>query len=174
MLVMRSQPLHVRKRFGPWLVQNLEKNKGRIVEIIRALYGLATASRSFHEFLGDTLRRMGSNPLRADQDLWWRKYDNYEGYDYVATHVDDIIIVSKNPSQYMIKLEQEFNVRNIEDSPSYYLGNNIKKILGKYFHSSPAQYVQEALRNMNKNMGRSRNIFHQWDQFTRRKTSLHF
>ena len=74
------------------------RNKGSFIEIIHALYGLTTASRSFHEFLGDTLRRMRSNPSRADQDLWWRKSDNYEGYNYVATHEDDIITVAKNPS----------------------------------------------------------------------------
>ena len=138
-----------------WTVAGPEfgRNKGRIVEIIPALYGLATVIRSFHEFLGDTLRRMGFNTSRADQDLWWRKSDDYEGYDYVATHVDDIIIVSKNPTQYMIKLEQEFNIRNIEDSPSYYLGNNIKRILDKYFHTSPAQYIQEALRKYEEEHG---------------------
>ena len=43
---------------------------GSVVEIARALYGLSTASRAFHEFLADCLRRMGFNPTRADPDLW--------------------------------------------------------------------------------------------------------
>jgi hypothetical protein len=40
--------------FGP--------QEGAIVTLQRALYGLKTASRSFHEFFGDTLRRMGFVP----------------------------------------------------------------------------------------------------------------
>jgi hypothetical protein len=44
--------------------------EGAIVTLQQALYGLKTASRSFHEFFGDTLRRMGFVPTHADQDLW--------------------------------------------------------------------------------------------------------
>jgi hypothetical protein len=72
------------------------------------------------------LRRMGFVPRRADQDLWYRKADNHDGYDYFATHVDDIAIAAKRPAGYMDIIKQEFLVQNKEDSPSYYLGNNLK------------------------------------------------
>ena len=104
---------------------------GSVIEIMRALYGLSTASRSFHEFLADFLRRMGFTASRADPDLWYRKSDDYHGYDYIATHVDDLLIAAKDPSKYMASLEQEFYVRNIEYSPSYYRGFNITLVKGK-------------------------------------------
>jgi hypothetical protein len=107
----------------------------------RALYGLKTASRSFHEFFGNCLCSLGFQPSRADQDLWLRKSDDYNGYNYVATHADDIIIAARRPSEYMAKIEQEFLVRNKEDSPTYYLGSNIKKI-GNYLHISSTKYVK--------------------------------
>ena len=44
--------------------------QGMRVVLKRALYGLKTAARSFHEFFGDFLRTMGFKPSRADQDLW--------------------------------------------------------------------------------------------------------
>jgi hypothetical protein len=116
-----------------------------IVVLQRALYGLATASRSFHEFFGDCLRQMGFKPTRADQDLWYRKSDDYNGYDYIATHVDDIIIAAKRPAEYMTQIEHEFAVRNKEDTPSYYLGNDVKRV-GNRFHISSKKYVTEALR----------------------------
>jgi hypothetical protein len=119
--------------------------KGAVVILKRALYGLATASRSFHEFFGDCLRRMGFKPTRADQDLWYRKSDDYVGYDYIATHVDDIIIAAKRPAEYMSQIEQEFDVRNKEDTPSYYLGNDVKRI-GEHFHISSKKYITEVLR----------------------------
>ena len=57
----------------------------------RALYGLKTVSNSFH--IGFTLSRV-------DQDLWMIKLDTYD-YDYIVTHVDDIIIAENNPSKYI-------------------------------------------------------------------------
>jgi len=126
--------------------------EGSTVILKRALYGLKTASRSFHEFFGDCLRRMGFILTRADQDLWYKKSTDYEGYDYIATHVDDIIIAAKRPIEYMTMIEQEFVVRNKEDSPSYYLGNNIKR-KGKYLHVSNKKYITEILRKYQEKHG---------------------
>ena len=67
----------------------------------QALYVLKTASNSFHKCFGEFLRDIGFTPSRADQYLWIRKSENYEGYDYIATHVDDVIIAAKNQSKYM-------------------------------------------------------------------------
>eukprot|EP00957_Ditylum_brightwellii_P067246 5103002-Ditylum_brightwellii.AAC.1 len=75
--------------FGP--------RKRCVVMLNRALYGLKIASASFHMFFGDFLRELGFEPLRVDQDHWLQKSVKYEGYDYVATHVDNIIIVAKDP-----------------------------------------------------------------------------
>ena len=92
--------------------------EGSIVKIKRALYGLATAARAYHEFFADLLRRMGFTPSRADEDLWVRKSEEYMGYDYIATHVDDLIIASKDPLKYISQIEQEFALQNIEDFSS--------------------------------------------------------
>eukprot|EP00957_Ditylum_brightwellii_P098639 7514092-Ditylum_brightwellii.AAC.1 len=76
--------------FGP--------RKGLVVTLKRALYGLKTASASFHKFFNNFLRELGFEPSRVDQDLWIQESDEYEGYDYLATHVDDVIIVAKDPT----------------------------------------------------------------------------
>eukprot|EP00957_Ditylum_brightwellii_P070166 5330408-Ditylum_brightwellii.AAC.1 len=68
---------------------------------------------------------MGFTPSRADQDLWLKKSDHYDGYDYIATHVDDLIIAAKEPQRYMNHIEQHFQVRDITDSLSFYLGNDV-------------------------------------------------
>ena len=62
---------------------------------------------------------------RADQDLWIRKSDHHEEYDYLATHVDDIVVAAKKPGGYIAQIEQEFGLRNIQDSPKFYLRCNI-------------------------------------------------
>jgi hypothetical protein len=66
--------------------------------------------------------------------------------------VDDLIIAAKHPSKYMNDIEQEFLIRNKEDSPSYYLGNNIKKV-GNNLHVSTAKYVNEVLRKYQSTYG---------------------
>ena len=89
---------------------------------------------------------MGFTPSRADQDLWIRKSEEYTGYDYIATHVDDLIIASKDPLIYISQIEQEFALRNIEDSPKFYLGSDVSK-KGKLFHISNKTYIEEMLRS---------------------------
>jgi hypothetical protein len=120
--------------------------EGAKVSLKRALYGTRTASRAFHEFLGELLQRMGFQPSRADQDLWWRPSDDYKGYDYIATHVDDIICVSKDPSIYMTQIEQEFKLRDLNDKPTYYLGNDLKQLPNGRYHVSSGTYTKEMIR----------------------------
>jgi Reverse transcriptase (RNA-dependent DNA polymerase) len=133
--------------------------EGSKVILKRALYGLKTSSRSFHEFFGDKLRRMGFTCSRADLDLWIKKSEDYEGYDYIATHVDDLIIAAKNPANYMNEIEQEFLIRNKAYSPSYYLGNDIKQV-GKGIHISSKKYATKVLRRFQAQHGdiRKKNI----------------
>ena len=45
----------------------------------------------------------------------------------------------------MNMIEQEFLVRNKEDSPSYYLGNDLK-MKGNRLHVSNKTYIKEVLR----------------------------
>eukprot|EP00957_Ditylum_brightwellii_P017990 1355824-Ditylum_brightwellii.AAC.1 len=85
---------------------------------------------------------MGFEPSRADQDLLIKKSEHYEGYDYIATHVDGIVIVTKNPIKCMSYIEQHFQVRDVTYSPEYYLGNNIAKRNGKLVISTK-KYLKE-------------------------------
>ena len=47
----------------------------------------------------------------------------------MATHVDDLIVAAKRPGEYIAKIEQEFGLQNIENSPKFYLGCNVTTIL---------------------------------------------
>lgn len=117
---------------------------GATVVIKRALYGLKTSARSYHEHFADFLRMMGFTPTRADQDVWWKDGVDHDGYDFICTHVDDILIEAKNPSRYMSQIEQKFALRNIEYNPSYYLGSELKIKNGNK-HVSCGKYITEAL-----------------------------
>jgi hypothetical protein len=56
-------------------------------------------------------------------------------------------IAALRPATYMDMIEQKFLVRNKEDSPSYYLGNNFKLQQGsQMLHVSNKTYITEVLR----------------------------
>ena len=73
-------------------VQEFGARFGGIVVLNCALYCFKTSYNSFHNLFGNFLRDIGFTPSRADQDLWLIKSGEYHGYNYIATHVEDIII----------------------------------------------------------------------------------
>ena len=103
------------------------------------------ALKSFHKYFGDFLRDLGLTQSIADQDFFIQKYDEYEGYEYVAIHVDDVIIADKNPSKYMRDIDMHFKVRYIADSTNYYRVNELVQV-GDLIHISSKKYVNEILR----------------------------
>ena len=87
----------------------------------KALYGLATSARRWSLTLGDAIRDMGFKPTRADPDLWIKLSVNNKKYEYIATYVDDIIIVAEEPSKYLDIIKKKFPIRNIKELPEYNL-----------------------------------------------------
>ena len=73
---------------------------GCVVEIKKALYSLSTSARQWSLQLGDTIKSYGFQPSRADPGLWLKKSFDGLYYEYIATHVDDLIIASKDPMVY--------------------------------------------------------------------------
>ena len=67
---------------------------------------------------------MGFDPSRADLDLWIRAPLHHNGYDYMATFVNDLIVVAKEPLQCLEVLDSKFKLRNITDSPKFFPGTN--------------------------------------------------
>ena len=60
-----------------------------------------------------------------------------------------VIISANNPSKYMHEIEMHFNVREIMDSPNYYLGNELVQV--EYcIQVSSKKYVNEILRKYQK------------------------
>ena len=78
--------------FGPALA-------GRILIIVKALYGLRTSAARFHEHLTDTLRKLGFSPSKAEPNMFYK--DASDHYEYIAMYVDDILVWSRNPMRIM-------------------------------------------------------------------------
>ena len=111
----------------------------------RDLYGLKTASKSFLKYVGDFLINIGFKTSRADSDIWIRKSYDYEGYDYIAIHIGDVIIADNNPYRYLHEIEMHFKVIDITDSTNYYMGNELVRVVN-CIHVSSKNYVNEIMR----------------------------
>ena len=104
------------KEFGEGLL-------GRVMLVVKGLYGLKTSAARFQEHLADILRSLGFKPSKTDSNLWYR--DNGDHYEYCACYVDDLLIWSKDPMKIVKQLETVYELKGT-GSPEYFLGADIE------------------------------------------------
>ena len=135
--------------FGP-------DKQGRPVIIERALYGLKTSGAAWHAQLTETLRAMEFAPSLADPDVWIRaacKEDGYSYYEYLLVYVDDILILSHNPTPILTCIQKFYRLKEPASDPKTYLGAYIKpwSVPGdsrRIWSMSSSHYIKEALVNL--------------------------
>ena len=72
----------------------------RLHIIYKALYGLSSSGLRFHELFGHYLNELGFKPSLCEPDIFMRQ--NREGlWEYVATYVDNLCIVMRNPNEFL-------------------------------------------------------------------------
>ena len=101
--------------------------------------------------------------------------DDESHYEYIASHVDDLMIASKNPMKYIDKLKNNYPLRNVEQDPEFYLGNNIKTRDDNTIKIGLEKYVKEVIRRFEKNMTHSaKKTYHIPQMITRNQTIRHY
>ena len=73
------------------------EDKGKVLVIVRALYGLKSAGSSWRATLAEVLAGLGFESTRADPDVWIRaaaRSDGHKYYKMLFVYVDDILAVS--------------------------------------------------------------------------------
>jgi len=102
--------------------------KGSTVIIIRALYGMKSSGSAFRAKLCEDLREFGYFSSYGDPDVWMRPRTNQKGekyYEYISTYVDDLLIISHDPSYFCSKLTQIFKLKDGFNKPSTFLGSEV-------------------------------------------------
>jgi hypothetical protein len=77
---------------------------GRIIIVVRALYGLKSSGAAFRSKLFADLREMGYQSTRADPDVYIKARSKGSGesyYEYVLCYGDDILVISEHPEEFM-------------------------------------------------------------------------
>ena len=127
------------------------EKEGSVVIVRKALYGLKSSSSQWHAHFGDTLRGLGFEPTRFDNDVWIRQADDETHYEYVCTHVDDFMIVGRKPQIVMDKLKEVYIIK-AEGPPDYYLGNDYKQHKGRWAVGCN-KYLTESLKRVESMFG---------------------
>ena len=131
-------------RAGP----EFDEREGSILVLKKALYGLRSSSRAFRAHFADFLRGMGFSASRYDRDVWMRRRENENGYDYICTHVDDFKIVARDPQRWQEQISAAFLLKSI-GPPAYYLGNDYNFSEDeKAWVLSCATYIKECIRRV--------------------------
>ena len=123
------------------------KDKGKRVIIVKALYGLKTSAHAWQAELNDTLRSMGFLPSRSDSSVLYRLADDGSGYEYIAHHVDDFVVVSTEPEKWVARLEEKYKITG-KQVPDFHLGQDVTPVDTTSWNISASSYMVQVLEKV--------------------------
>ena len=116
--------------------------KGHTLIINKALYGLRSSGAMWHNKFFDTLRDMGFQVSRADNDVWMREKDGL--YEYIAVYVDDLAIASKDAQAILNDLTEKYKYKLKGVGPlSFHLGCSYGRDPDGTLYASSTRYVEK-------------------------------
>ena len=94
---MTNAYLNAKCREKIWFKGGIEtgEDKGKVLFVPRALYGLKSSGAAWHADLATTLRELQFTSTQTDPDVRIRSSGTH--YDMVLVYVNDILIFAKNP-----------------------------------------------------------------------------
>lgn len=153
--------LHAKCREKIWCIAGPEfgSDEGRIMIIVRALYGLKSSGAAFRSLLANRLHEIGYIPTKGDPDVWIRpavKSDGFEYYEMVLVYVDDIFAISDKPKVTLEQIQEDFKFKDGKmEPPDVYLGSTLenKEFNGvKCWTMASHKYVNAAIENVEKKL----------------------
>ena len=84
-------------------------DKGKVLILTRAFYGLKSSGAAWRADLAGTLRDLGYCSTQADPDVWIKGLADH--YEMVLVYVDDILVFSQNPKLVMDELGSQYKLK---------------------------------------------------------------
>jgi Reverse transcriptase (RNA-dependent DNA polymerase) len=107
-------------------------DEGKVMVLVRALYGLKRTGASWRAMFSRTIKDLGFASTMVDPDVYIRKNFREDGvpyYEMILVYVDDVLCVSHEPAKIMTSLGEVYELKEGSvQEPTLYLGANIKKI----------------------------------------------
>jgi hypothetical protein len=147
--------LNAKCREKIWFEGGLEcaEDKGKVLIIVRALYGLKSAGASWRAALAKVLAGLGFESTKANPDVSIRKAvrpDGFQYYEMLFVFVDDILALSHEARKVIGDITQFYRAKEGSiKPPDIYLGSNIDRIQlsdgREVWCTSPQDYVKNAI-----------------------------
>ena len=141
-----------------WFEGGIEcgEDAGKVLIVVRALYGLRGSGSAWRSVLAQALRDLGFESTQADPDVWIRpavRDDGFEYYEMLFVYVDDILALSHKAKALIQAIGEYYRIKPGSDhEPELYLGTNIEKVQKKngveIWASSPRDYVKNAIKTV--------------------------
>jgi hypothetical protein len=135
--------------------------KGQILVVKKALYGLKSSRTAFRALLSEMLVGMSYTSTRADPDVYLRKAVKPGGFSYyemVLCYVDDILVISYAPKATTDELKLTFKLKDDKvEEPDMYLGARLqKKVMNGicYWTITSNDYVNTAIKNLEERLAK--------------------
>ncbi len=118
--------------------------EGHVLVISRALYGLCSSGKRWHERLADCLREMKFVPSKGAPNVWMKHRGDH--YEYVAVCVDDLAIASRDPKAITDMLETKYRFKLKGTGPiSFHLGCDFERDKDGVLCMKPKKYINKLL-----------------------------
>ena len=130
------------------------EDKGKVLVIVRALYGLKSAGNAWRAALAQVLADIGFVSTKADPDVWIRpavRPDGFKYYEMVFVYVDDILASSHKAKEVLQEIGAFYKIKEGSlKEPELYLGADVGKFQlqdgREVWSTSPRSYVKNAVK----------------------------
>ena len=122
------------------------KLEGHLLIIYKALYGLRSSGKEFGDLLAACLKELGFVPSMAEAEIFMREKDGL--YEYVATYVDDLCLVMKDPIGFLELLKSEPYTFKLKGSGpmSFHLGCGFERDKHGILCMTPKKYIEKMIQ----------------------------
>lgn len=162
-----TAPLPAEEKYWCKAGPEFGEDEGKVLILVRALYGLKSAGAAYRHHFAQTLTDLGFESCYGDADVWRRaavKPNGDEYYEYLLTYVDDCLVISHKCVEITnaLKNEYHFTLKD-EGPPSRYLGAEIGRFqlttnLETWYMSADL-YLEKTLVEVEKKWGDLKNMF---------------
>ncbi|KAI7966272.1 hypothetical protein MJO29_002020 [Puccinia striiformis f. sp. tritici] len=101
-----------------------EGPQNTVFELKKAVYGLRQAPLVWYKRLSTFLKSIQFNISVSDPCVFWRAESSGRPSTWIYIHVDDLVIISKDPLIFKNEIEKEFAIKYMGDA-EFLLGMNI-------------------------------------------------
>ena len=127
--------------------------KDHVLIIQKALYGLRSSGKRWHEKFADCMGHLGFKPCKAEPDVWMRR--NGDIYEYVAVYVDDLAFAVKDPEAFLRNLSNEpFKFKLKGSGPiKFHLGMDFERDQEGVLCMAPKKYIEKMIAQYHRLFG---------------------